>query len=323
MAKISTFGMNAAFQLGFERIADVRGVTSVVSLFENSMILSGIYLQIRPNQVAYIGKTNNMPARFEQHLARGVVIEELAFMPVLAKYVDNKEKQLIALAEKKGIPLENIALRDNHSLRVKTFDSIISQEDVSNWLKPEEKSSQTSLWVLTYQAMHPGLKHQLDIARAHPIWPQIFPIAKTFVQKVIPKPEETREDFWSAQAYTRNAEQDFISIIRIHAGSLTLLNLGAYRIAPFDAWGWLTCKKSDLMHYGYTVSRLKTAFPFTNIIEKEELIQIQTFARLLIIVIEKLKPALRKTVLEAMQKALLQKGNPALECLLSIERKEL
>ena len=34
MAKISTFGMNAAFQLGFERIADVRGITSVVSLLK-------------------------------------------------------------------------------------------------------------------------------------------------------------------------------------------------------------------------------------------------------------------------------------------------
>ena len=54
MAKISTFGMNAAFQLGFERIADVRGITSVVSLFKNSMILSGIYLQIRPDHTAYM-----------------------------------------------------------------------------------------------------------------------------------------------------------------------------------------------------------------------------------------------------------------------------
>lgn len=322
MTKISTFGMNAAFQLGFERIADVRGVTSVVSLFNNSMILSGVYLQIRPNQVAYIGKTNNMPARFDQHLARGVVIEELAFMPVLAKYVDNKEKQLIALAEKKGIPLENIALRDNHTTRTQTLETIFSLEEINKWLTPEEKSSQPNLWHLTYQSMHPGLKHQFDTARAHPIWPQIFPIAKTFVQKVIPKPEDTREDFWSAQAYTRNAEQDFISIIRIHAGSLTLLNLGSYRIASFDAWGWLTCKKSDLMHYGYTLSRLKTELPFANIIEKEELIQIQTSARLLIIVIEKLKPALRKTAFEAMQNALLQKGNPALECLLTIERKE-
>lgn len=61
MAKISAFAMNTAFQLGFERIADVRAVTSVVSLFENSMIFSGIYLQIRPSNVAYIGKTNNMP----------------------------------------------------------------------------------------------------------------------------------------------------------------------------------------------------------------------------------------------------------------------
>lgn len=114
MAKISTFGMNAAFQLGFERIADVRGITSVVSLFKNSMILSGIYLQIRPDKTAYIGKTNNMPARFEQHLARGVVIEELAFMPVLAKYVDEKEKQLIALAEKKGIPLDKSQKSKKH-----------------------------------------------------------------------------------------------------------------------------------------------------------------------------------------------------------------
>ena len=50
MAKISKFGMHTAYLLGFERIADVRGITSLLSLFENAMILSGIYLQIRPNQ---------------------------------------------------------------------------------------------------------------------------------------------------------------------------------------------------------------------------------------------------------------------------------
>lgn len=317
MAKISIFGMNAAYQLGFERIADVRGVTSVVSLFNNSMILSGVYLQIRPGHVAYIGKTNNMPVRFEQHLTRGVVMEELAFMPVLAKHVDEKEKQLIALAQKKGIPLENIALREKSTTRQKSLSDILTQDDQLRWLSPDEKNLPTKLWFLTYQSMHPGLKHQFDIAKAHPVWPQIFPTAKTFVQKIIPKPENTREDFWSAQAYTRNAEQDFISIIRIHAGSLTLLNLGTYRLAPFEAWGWVTCQKSDLIYYGYTLSRLKTDFPFTNIIENEALIQMNTSARLLPIVIEKLKAVLRKTALEAMKNALLQKGNPALESLLT------
>ena len=318
MAKISTFGMNAAFQLGFERIADVRGVTSVVSLFENSMILSGIYLQIRPGNVAYIGKTNNMPARFEQHLSRGVVIEELAFKPVLAKYVDDKEKELIALAERKGIALDNIALREKKDSRKRTLADILSEEEVHAWLNPDSSPTATKHWLLVYQAMHPGLRHQFDTARSHPTWPQIFPVARTFVQKVIPKPDQTQEDFWSAQAYTRNTEQDFISIIRIHAASLTLLNLGTYRAAPYEAWGWVSCKKEDLIQYGFTLNRLKETFPFANLIEKEELILLSTSARLLPIVIEKLKPALRKTAYSAMQNALLQKGNPALEDLLSI-----
>ena len=318
MAKISTFGMNAAFQLGFERIADVRGVTSVVSLFENSMILSGIYLQIRPGNVAYIGKTNNMPARFEQHLSRGVVIEELAFKPVLVKYVDDKEKELIALAERKGIALDNIALREKKDSRRRTLADVLSEDEVHAWLNPDSSPIPAKHWLLAYQAMHPGLRHQFDTARAHPTWPQIFPVARTFVQKVIPKPEQTQEDFWSAQAYTRNTEQDFISIIRIHAGSLTLLNLGTYRAAPYEAWGWVSCKKEDLIQYGFTLNRLKETFPFANLIEKEELILLSTSARLLPIVIEKLKPALRKTAYSAMQNALLQKGNPALEDLLSI-----
>lgn len=316
MAKISTFGMNAAFQSGFERIADVRGITSVVSLFKNSMILSGIYLQIRPDKTAYIGKTNNMPARFEQHLARGVVIEELAFMPVLAKYVDEKEKQLIALAEKKGIPLDNLALRERHLENRKNLKSILNDSELNDWLNPNEKSTGSGLWLQTYHGMHPGLRHQLDLARAHPVWPQIFPAAKYFVQHIIPKPKETYDDFWSACAYTRKIEETFSSVIRVHAGSLTLLNLGSYRVAPFEPWGWIDCKKDDLMATGYTLNRLKTDFPYVNIIDEDKFVRIGTSTRLLLTVIEKLKKPLRQTTLTAMNNALLQKGNLALECLL-------
>lgn len=316
MAKISTFGMNAAFQLGFERIADVRGITSVVSLFKNSMILSGIYLQIRPDKTAYIGKTNNMPARFEQHLARGVVIEELAFMPVLAKYVDEKEKQLIALAEKKGIPLDNLALRERHSENRKNLKSVLNDFELNDWLNPNEKSTGSDLWLQTYHSMHPGLRHQLDLARAHPVWAQIFPVAKYFVQHIIPKPKDTYDDFWSACAYTRKIEETFSSVIRVHAGSLTLLNLGSYRLSPFEPWGWIECKKDDLMATGYTLNRLKTDFPYANVIDEGNFVKIGTSTRLLLTVIEKLKKPLRQTTLNAMNNALLQKGNLALECLL-------
>ena len=316
MAKISTFGMNAAFQLGFKRIADVRGITSVVSLFKNSMILSGIYLQIRPDHTAYIGKTNNMPARFEQHLARGVVIEELAFMPVLAKHIDEKEKQLIALAEKKGIPLDNLALRENESKNRKSLNSILKDSEIDQWLNPCDENPASVSWLHEYNSMHPGLRHQLDLARAHPVWSQIFPVAKYFVQHIIPKPENTCEDFWSATAYTRNIEEIFSAVVRIHAGSLTLLNLGSYRAAPFEPWGWIECSKDYLLASGYTPDRLKNDFPYVNVIEMENFFKIGTSARLLLTPIEKLKKPLRQTALAAMNNALLQKGNPALHALL-------
>ena len=316
MAKISTFGMNAAFQLGFKRIADVRGITSVVSLFKNSMILSGLYLQIRPNRVAYIGKTNNMPARFEQHLARGVVIEELAFMPVLAKYIDEKEKELILLSEKKGIPIENIALREKKSPRDKNLGDLFTEEVIHEWLNDDRSYGANNLWLQTYNQMHPGLKHQFDLARSHPAWAQIFPVAKSFVRHIILKPELTYDDFWSAAAYNRRSEENFMSVIRIHAGSLTLLNLGAYREAPFEPWGWIDCQKDELFNAGFTENRLRADFPFICITEKGNYFELSTSARLLPIIIERLRKPLRKTTFHAMQNALLQRGNPALEHLL-------
>lgn len=164
--------------------------------------------------------------------------------------------------------------------------------------------------------MHPGLRHQLDLARAHPVWPQIFPVAKYFVQHIIPKPKDTYDDFWSACAYTRKIEETFSSVICVHAGSLTLLNLGSYRVSPFEPWGWIECKKDDLMATGYTLNRLKTDFPYANIIDEDNFVRIGTSTRLLLTVIEKLKKPLRQTTLNAMNNALLQKGNLALECLL-------
>lgn len=317
MAKISVFGMNAAFQLGFKRIADVRGMTSVVSLFENSMILSGIYLQIRPGNTAYVGKTNNMPARFENHLARGTVIEELAFMPVLVKHIDEKEKQIIALAEKKGIPLENLALREQKPAREKTLSDLITEEEIQEWLAEEQKAKPTLLWYQTYQAMHPGLRHQFDLARAHPVWGQIFPLARKFVLSVIPKPEDTREDFWSATAYTKKTEEVFSSVIRIHAGSATLISLGSFRFSPFAPWGWVEIAKEDLLKTGFTRQRLLTDLPFARITEKDNTIQIGAGLMHLNYVIETLKIALRRTTLTQMKGGLLQRGNPALECLLA------
>ena len=126
--------MHTAYLLGFEQIADVRGISSVVSLFENRMILSGIYLQIRPNRHVYIGKTSNIIRRFDRHLQNGVVMEELAFMPMHLKFLDKKEKDIIAKAERYGIALDNLLLVETPWRPQQKFQDLISDTEVESRL---------------------------------------------------------------------------------------------------------------------------------------------------------------------------------------------
>ena len=196
MAQISLFAMHVANLLGFNRIADVRGVTSVTRLFENGMSPCGLYLQIRPQGELYIGQTANLPARFERHLARGAVITELAFMPAHPKTLDEKEKALIAKAERLGLELNNLALRSKHESLRPAFSEIYPEDWVKCWLNPETPPANP--FRERYEAIHSGLRHQLDLAMAHPAWPQALPAARQAIRWLIPKPEQSAGIFWSA-----------------------------------------------------------------------------------------------------------------------------
>lgn len=314
MAKISVFGMNAAYQLGFERIMDVRGVRSISHLFKKAEFLSGIYLQIRPGNHAYIGKTYNLPARFEQHIARGVVIEELAFKPMRANIVDKIEKQCIALAERKGIAIDNIALREKLAvLDSAKFDEVLDEETRKAWLAPNENKTDNRPFLKTYDAMHPGLRLLLDKARAHPVWPQVFPVAKSFIEEVIPKLVDTRGLFWNANAYTTQVDESFIPLIKVYAGSQNILGLGFFQFAPFEAWGWVNISQSAIEH----IDELEKILPFARIEVKDKIIEISASVRFLPYVVQKIKLPLRTSTLALMQTSLLQNGNPALEVLLT------
>ena len=139
MAHISVFGLHSAYLLGFERIADVRGIKSIRNLLAKSandsdkpMSFCGIYLQIRPHGRLYIGQTTNLPARFERHIAQGVIIEELAFKPMDADDLDREEKRLIALAQKHGLTLDNLALRERTRLTLENSPTSLPTKTSSN-----------------------------------------------------------------------------------------------------------------------------------------------------------------------------------------------
>lgn len=313
MAKISTFAMHTAYLLGFRRIADVRGVPSIVSLFKNSMILSGIYLQIRPNRELYIGQTANLPARFERHLAHGAVIEELAFMPMHPKYLDDKEKELIVRAERLGLELNNLALRTQATQARPRWEALYPQDWVQAWLTPRDDNNRTFRSV--YLSMHSGLRNQLDLSKAHPAWPQILPIGKFFVKNLIAKPQESAGHFWSADAYTKRLGDSFLPLIRIHAGGRLLLSLGVFKQVNNEAWGYLHYPREKESER--RAQEMAERYPYLKADKTDSDIIIQTSAKLLVTIFEEEKYFLRSVFLNVMKSPLLHKGNPALQYLLS------
>ena len=44
----------------------------------------------------------------------------------------------------------------------------MSEDEVHSWLNSDSSPTPAKHWLLAYQAMHPGLRHQFDTARAHP-----------------------------------------------------------------------------------------------------------------------------------------------------------
>ena len=314
MAQISLFAMHVANLLGFKRIADVRGVTSVTRLFENGMSPCGLYLQIRPQGELYIGQTANLPARFERHLARGTVITELAFMPAHPKTLDEKEKALIAKAERLGLELNNLALRSKHESLRPAFSEIYPEDWVKCWLNPETPPANP--FRERYEAIHSGLRHQLDLAMAHPTWPQALPAARQAIRWLIPKPEQSAGIFWSADAYTKRLDEPFLPLIRIHLASYTLLEIGLWQDAPRLAWARLQVLSNHEIEERYSLQETLAKLPYVRIESLDKGYILSTAAALLPALCEMQHRLLRQSVFPLLKEPLLKRGNPALEYLL-------
>lgn len=317
MAKISNFGMHTAYLLGFEKIADVRGISSVVSLFENRMILSGIYLQIRPDRHVYIGKTSNIIRRFDRHLQNGVVMEELAFMPMHLRFLDKKEKDIIAKAERYGIALDNLLLVETPWRPLQKFQDLISDTEVESWLSENhEAEPHRNHLKEIFDQMSPGLRQQFNLAKALPVFNQVLPMAKHFVQTFILKPDITAGALWSADAYCIDQTQRFLPLIRLHAGTQTLMAVGFYRTIPHEPWMQVLCSTEALTQCDISVEEISQEFPYLLIEEEEEFVRFNAHARMMTPVLNELKKPIRITVINALRKNLLQSGNPALHYLL-------
>lgn len=277
MAHISVFGLHTAYLLGFERIADVRGLKSIrpllakdVSFMKKAVSFCGIYLQIRPGQRAYIGQTTNLAARFERHLAQGVIIEELAFMPM----------------------------------------------ETDEWLHHTKTQEPTS-WRNIYDNMLPSLRHQLDLAMGEPVWYQALRVARLYVKHLIPKPMETNEHLWTCTAYTKKPDERYVPLIRLHADTQILLSIGYCADDRTHCWGYLWCDAKTFIDQWESIERFTTRFPYMRCESVKGGYRLWTSRGLMQTFVENEYGILRSTVLEVLKKRSVQENNAALAMLLA------
>ena len=319
MAYISVFGLHTAHLLGFERIADVRGIKSIRTLLNKNvnasdkpMSFSGIYLQIRPNQHVYIGQTNNLSARFERHIAQGVIIEELAFKPMDPDKLDDEEKRLIALAQKQGLQLDNLALREKDDIEAKKFTDFFTDQEIAAWLDGHDKTEDVSTFRTIYDAMAPSLRHQLDLAMAEAAWKNALDTSRHYVRHLIPKSELTNGHLWSCTAYGKKLDEPYIPIIRLYANTQILLSVGFCRDHYRSGWGYLWCDEKSFLETWENVERFMSTHPYIKVTSVEGGFLLWSSCGHLRVFVERHEALLRRAILEPLKKRSLQENNPAL-----------
>lgn len=127
--------------LGFSRIADIRGQSNIKQLFDSgndgkNKPLVGLYLQIRHDDMLYIGKTTNLVRRSAAHREAGILVAYLAFLPMTQKRLQSAEERMILKAKQLNFRLMNIVVNrevlrneDGH------FDDFMSIDSQDNFIK--------------------------------------------------------------------------------------------------------------------------------------------------------------------------------------------
>ena len=324
MAHISLFGLHTAHLLGFEKIADVRGIKSIRSLLNKSvnesekpMSFCGIYLQIRPHERVYIGQTNNLGARFERHIAQGAIIEELAFKPMAAHELDAEEKRLIVLAQKQGLTLDNLALREKDEIEARKFSDFFTDSELSAWLAGNDSKDDDGTFRTVYDAMAPSLRHQLDLAMAEAVWKNALDTTRHYVKHLIPKPADTNGHLWSCTAYGKKLDEPYIPVIRLYANTQILLSVGFCRDHYRSGWGYLWCDEKTFLETWESLERFTNTHPYMKVTPVEGGMLLWSSCGHLRVFVERHETLLRKAILGPFKKRSLQENNPALAKLLT------
>lgn len=253
---------DAITQLGFPPIVDVSGRLSVVDLFAIRKSRTGIYLLAFDDSTFYIGQALDVCRRFIQHRMNVGRIKGFAFIPTLKRNLDQKEKQLIHLAEDLGLPITN-RTHVSDILAETDLDQLVSvdaqQAWISTWprLQPSaservEFSQNSPAWIRT--------KHAWERLYTNSQWPIVQGCLRVYAKACIPFPKQTEYSFWSISCFPATNRNTWPRFTAINAGVMEILVLG-WNKKNNGTWGFVNVSRKLLLQAYGSKDGLDRAWP--------------------------------------------------------------
>jgi hypothetical protein len=255
-----------ALRLGFSVIADVRGKSNIDHLFEagprSTKKACGIYLQIREGDLFYIGKSVDIRRRYRTHRAAGVFVCYLAYRLFRADLLRKKEKEFIAKAKKMGLGLCNIQcnVKSNSEGQVdflEFYPLSAQRQFIDDLVQMRSKSGRWSR--LFGEATRAELADWEAFSRLEGT-EELLNAARNYVHVTIPCADETVERFWQCGLMVRGCTSSSKknSVIRIHPGRVTSLEIFSYHGAPHQYFVSLLLSKgylSEALLKGFNIDK--------------------------------------------------------------------
>lgn len=228
--------------------------------------LCGVYLQFRESADLYIGQTNNLTRRMQQHREAGVRVRFLAFLPCPARRLAATEAELIERALRLGHPLIN---KDRMERRVlpcssAVLDDLLDAEAQDAFVeetgRPESAFHGLAVrerWRAAWDAASPAERHDwnallenpsagrlLALARkilliAVPILPARDPAARAAGRAGARTALDDLEGAWWTVSIASHSHTTPTPLLTVQTGSRALLEIFRFRGAPRAAWARL------------------------------------------------------------------------------------
>lgn len=239
--------------LGFPPPTDVRNHYSIGGLLPNTRNRTGIYLLVLEGGSYYIGLAKDVVRRFGQHRRNfGARLVGLSFQRIPLLKLEAVERRLIQLAERLGLPLEQVEWK-SQVYGSTDLEAVFNDAEYAAWKEDPEAhfaADQSSLAPAEAGRRARDDDNYSKLLR-HELGPRAMDAARHFIACCVPYARSTASDFWSISCLPSTNRQFAPRLLCVPAHVLEILVLGHDKGDNTSASGFLVCARSPLeQHYG-------------------------------------------------------------------------